>query len=233
MVKAIAIIPARSGSKRIPNKNVVEFDGCPLIASTIQAAIESECFDHVIVSTNSEEYAKIAQKFGAEVPFLRENACDDYSPVSEATVSALDQAETFYRQNYDLVVQLMANCPLRSAVTIKKCLNAFDETSPCSLISCFKFGWMNPWWAYKVGEGNNPVPIFPDYVTNRSQDLPELFCPTGAIWISDAKLLKKTKNFYSPGWKFFEIPFIEAIDIDTYEDLKIALYFKKYRDSSG
>lgn len=228
MVKVIAIIPARSGSKRIPNKNIIDFDGRPLIASTIQSAIESNCFERIIVSTDSEKYANIAKKLGAEVPFLRNHSYDDHSPVSQATAQTLEQAELFFNQKYEVVVQLMANCPLRTSSTIQKCVDIFKEYKPHSLISCFKFGWMNPFWAYKIDNYNNPVPIFPNYVKSRSQDLPDLFCPTGAIWISDGERLKNAKNFYSTGWKLFEIPWIEAIDIDTYEDLEMALAFKQY-----
>jgi len=227
VVKPIAIIPARSGSKRIPDKNIIDFDGSPLIASTIQSAIQSECFEHVIVSTDSEKYANIAKKLGAEVPFLRNDAYDDYCPVSQATAQALQQSEIFFKQNYEIVVQLMPNCPLRSSNTIQKCIKAFNEFKPHSLISCFKFGWMNPYWAYKIDGSNNPVPIFPDYTSSRSQDVPKLFCPTGSIWVSDCERLKINQSFYSPEWKFFEIPWIEAVDIDTYDDLKMALVLKK------
>ena len=79
----IAIIPARGGSKRIKNKNIKEFHGKPIIAWSIETALKSKCFDKIIVSTDSEKIKKIAEKYGAEIPFLRpKNLSDDYTPTA-------------------------------------------------------------------------------------------------------------------------------------------------------
>ena len=89
MVKCIAIIPARGGSKRIPRKNIKEFYGKPLIAYSIQAALESKLFDKVIVSTDDEEIANIAKKYGAEVPFMRpKELSDDFTGTGEVVKHA-------------------------------------------------------------------------------------------------------------------------------------------------
>ena len=141
---AIAIIPARGGSKRIPSKNIIDFDGEPMIAKTINAAIDSNMFDEILVSTDSEEIATVALKYGAEVPFLRSEAADDYTAVSSATLASLKQAEDFWRKEFNEVTQLMANCPLRSADTIRAFLTAFRRSEANFQISCFRFGWMNP-----------------------------------------------------------------------------------------
>ena len=82
MSNGIAIIPARGGSKRIPKKNIIDFNGKPMIAWTIKAALESKLFSKVLVSTDSEEIAEISQKYGADVPFLRRSFSDDITPVS-------------------------------------------------------------------------------------------------------------------------------------------------------
>ena len=87
--KNIAIIPARGGSKRIPKKNIIDFFGKPLIAHTIESAIKSNIFDRVIVSTDCKEIAKISLQYGAEVPFMREDKADDFSPISDATIYTL------------------------------------------------------------------------------------------------------------------------------------------------
>ena len=113
MKKIIAVIPARGGSKRIPFKNIIEFMGKPMIAWTIKAATESRIFDRVILSTDSQKIAKVGRNYGLDVPFLRKEKNDDFSPVSEATIAAIKQAEEYYNESYDIVIQLMANAPLR------------------------------------------------------------------------------------------------------------------------
>ena len=223
VIKSIAIIPARGGSKRIPNKNIVDFDGDPMIAKTIRAAIESGEFEKIVVSTDSEEIADISLRFGADVPFLRDEAADDLSAVSLASIATLKQAEEHWGTDFDEVTQLMANCPLRSADTIKRFLADFRNKTACFQISCFRFGWMNPNWAFEMPEPEQPKYLFPDRLASRSQDLPALFCPTGAIWTATAGQLKKEKTFYGRNHSFFEIGWKEAVDIDDYDDLELAI----------
>jgi CMP-N-acetylneuraminic acid synthetase len=221
-MKRIAIIPARGGSKRIPRKNIIDFMGKPLIAWTITAAIESKLFDRVIVSTDDAEFAEIATEYGAEVPFLRDNKSDDISPVSEATLVALKQAEEFYSETYQTVVQLMANAPMRTANDIITQVKEFEKFDRNFQLSCFQFGWMNPWWAVKLNEAKEPEWVLPEGFHKRSQDLPPLYCPTGVIWIAKAEQLKLAKTFYGEGYKFCEINWKAAVDIDDYEDLEFA-----------
>jgi len=220
-MKSIAIIPARGGSKRIPHKNIVDFFGKPLIAYTIEAALLSNLFDRVIVSTDSEEIAKVSQSLGAEVPFLRVENADDFTPVSEATLSALLQAESYYNIKFDTVVQLMANCPIRDADLLVLQYEYFIKNRLNFLISCFEYGWTNPWWAATLDETNTPTALF-ENKNIRSQDLPKLVCPSGSMWIANSHSLQEEKTFYGADHKFFEIPWENAVDIDSYEDLKFA-----------
>lgn len=218
----IAIIPARGGSKRLPDKNIMDFFGRPMISWTIKAALESMLFDDVLVSTDSDRIAEISKKYGAQVPFLRNNYADDYSSVSEATLSALNQMEDFSGKKYNTVVQLMANCPIRNAQNIVNQIEQFELRGEASLLSGFKYGMFNPWWAHYRDEKNKLKKMHNDALNKRSQDLPELFCPSGATWISNANLLKSHKTFYSPNYDFFEMTWQEAIDIDDMEDYKLA-----------
>lgn len=218
--KILAIIPARGGSKRIPKKNIVPLAGKPMIAWTIEAAKASQYIDTVLVSTDCNDVKKVALDYKAEVPFMRLNAADDYSPVSEATLSALLQSEEYYGA-YDIVVQLMANCPLRGVKEIDNAIESFFENKQESQVSFFKYGWMNPWWAHTINDGT-PSALFKDVGQKRSQDLEKLYCPTGSIWISQSKVLKNYKTFYSPNYRAQEINWIAAMDIDDYEDLKMA-----------
>ena len=194
-MKVIAIILARGGSKRIPKKNIIDFMGRPMITWTIEAAIKSKIFDKIIVSTDSEEIAKVGRDYGLEVPFLRQDKNDDISPVSEATITSVKQAEVHYNEKYDIVVQLMANAPMRNENDIKKHFNKFINQKRDFQLSSFKFGWMNPWWAAKVDKYDIPNWMYPEGITKRSQDLDDLYCPTGAIWIANIRKLKLSNSF--------------------------------------
>lgn len=219
---AIAIIPARGGSKRIPRKNIVPFCGKPMLAWTLEAALESGCFAKVLVSTEDREIAEVARRYGAEVPFLRESHFDDQSTVSEAVCAALERAQQLYGREFSQVVQLMPNCPLRGAEEIIAAMEYFASGGHDYQISCFKFGWMNPWWAVKLDSDNCPQPMFPEALKTRSQDLPPLYCPTGAVWLAKPHALLRSRSFYGPGYKFFPLDWRAAVDIDDYEDLAMA-----------
>lgn len=221
-MKNIAVIPARGGSKRIPYKNIMEFMGKPLIGWTIEAARKSEIFDRIVVSTDDIKIAKVAEKYGIEVPFLRQEASDDMSSVSMATIVAIKQAQDHWNDEYDVVVQLMANCPIRGSQEILDSYNHFTQTKVNYQISCFKFGFMNPWWAVRLDDKFKPEFVFPESLKARSQDLPDLYCPTGAIWIAKVKELMKDRSFYGNGHIFYPIGWKEAVDIDDREDLELA-----------
>jgi CMP-N-acetylneuraminic acid synthetase len=226
-MKVIAVIPARGGSKRIPKKNIIDFMGKPMITWTIEAAQKSNLFDRIIISTDSPEIANIAIEHGIDVPFLRNEKSDDISSVSEATIVAIRQAEKYYNETYDVVVQLMANAPLRDYNDIVFHYNQFIESEKYFQVSSFKFGWMNPWWAFKIKSDGTHEWMLKEGYGKRSQDLDELFCPTGVIWIANVELLKKSNTFYGPGFGFCEINWKRAVDIDNYEDLEFAkvLYY--------
>jgi CMP-N-acetylneuraminic acid synthetase len=215
----IAIIPARGGSKRIPNKNIIPIAGKPMIAWTIEAAINSNIFERIIVSTDSESIAKIALEYGAEVPFLRKEKADDFSSISEATIHTLLQLSNLKKYKY--ITQLMAVCPVRDDNDIINAHQHFELNKNKLQLSCFKFGFMNPWWAFELDSSGTPKKIFTDNLI-RSQDLPELFCPTGAIWIGEIEELIREGSFYGKNHKFWEINWKRAIDIDNYEDFELA-----------
>ena len=231
--KSIAIILARGGSKRLPNKNILKIDNKPLVAWSIEAAINSRQFTKVLVSTDSKKILNISKKYNAEVPFLRSKAADDYSTSSLATYYALRQAEKFWGEKYDLVVQLMANCPLRTAEDIKKSIKAFKKSKTPSQISCFRYGWMNPWWAVKLNKKGIPFKIFPKLTEKRSQDYQKLYCPSGAIWIARRDNFINKKNFYMKGHRYQEINWISALDIDDKEDFKMAKICLNLRNSKS
>ena len=220
---AIAIIPARGGSKRVPGKNILPLAGKPLIAYTIEAALKSALFGRVVVSTDSEEIADVARTNGADVPFLRSSQIsDDVTPVSAATADALERLDPDGTQ-YKIVAQLMANCPLRTAADLVSSYKQFSETRSDAQISVVRYGWQNPWWASRRDAGSFALdPLFPREMSARSQDLPELFCPTGAIWWGKTSVIREQRTFHIPGRTGWEISWQHGVDIDTPEDMEFA-----------
>ena len=218
----LAVIPARGGSKRIPRKNARDLCGRPVIAYTIEAALQSGVFDRVVVSTDDDQIAAIAKEYGADVPFIRAaSLANDYAPVSLVTLDALERLDPDEKV-YRYVAQLMANCPLRTAEDIRDSYRQFVETGADSQISVTRYGWLNPWWAMTRDDRYRLALIFDEQrVARRSQDLPEVFCPTGAIWWAKADVLRCEKTFYvadRTGWK---IPWQRAVDIDTEDDWRL------------
>ncbi|PWR70714.1 pseudaminic acid cytidylyltransferase [Methanospirillum lacunae] len=226
----LAIIPARGGSKRIPRKNVLDFCGLPIIVYTIQAALKSGLFRQVIVSTDDPEIAEVSKQFGAEIPFIRTHSlADDYTPVSEVTLDALNQIDP-EGTKFNFIAQLMSNCPLRTEEDIINSFTQFRTEDADSQISITHYGWQNPWWAMKRDSRKMMHPIFEDRVKERSQDLPELFCPTGAIWWISADALRREKTFHCENKTGWEIAWDHGVDIDTEDDWNMAEMLMKNRN---
>ena len=218
--KILAIIPARAGSKRIKNKNIISFKGKHMIVQKLDVAKKCKYIDKIIVSTESKKIQNISKLAGVYTPFLRKDSYDDYSSVQEATLSAIGQVEDHFGK-FDVVIQLMANCPLRKLETLNLSIENFFKKKLNSQISFFNYGFANPWWAHKI-KNKKIAPLNAKKLFKRSQDLENLYCPTGSIWISNINILKKYKTFYSPNYGYFIMNFYEAIDIDSIEDLSLA-----------
>ncbi|HEU4713603.1 MAG TPA: acylneuraminate cytidylyltransferase family protein [Pyrinomonadaceae bacterium] len=222
MPTGLAVIPARAGSKRIPGKNIRNLLGKPVIAYTIEAAIQSGLFERVVVSTDSEEIAEIARHHHADVPFLRaSDLADDRTAVSLVTLDALTRLDPA-GEKYWCVAQLMANCPLRTRDDVRNSYRQFVETQAESQLSVVRYGWQNPWWAMRRAEDYSLQPLFENEITTRSQDLPDLFCPTGAIWWARAEVLLRERTFHTTNRTGWEIPWQRGVDIDTEDDWQMA-----------
>ena len=219
---AIAVIPARGGSRRVPRKNVREMRGRPLLAYTVEAATGSGLFERVVVSTDDEEIARIARDAGAEVPFLRATRlADDVTPVSMVTLDVLEQLGQT-GEEFQQVCQLMPNCPLRTAEDVRLSHRQFVTSSAGAQLSMVRFGWQNPWWAMRRAADMTIEPLFGEAIRQRSQDLPELFCPTGAVWWAHTDALQEAGTFHMVGRTGWEIDWTHGIDIDTEDDWLLA-----------
>lgn len=229
-MSALAVIPARGGSKRLPGKNVLDFGGRPMLAWTVDAAVGSGRFDRVLVSTDDPAIAAVAEGLGLEVPFLRDHHTDDHVTSSEVTIGVLDRLEDRLGERYEVVAQLLPNCPLRDVGHVVRSHEAFVASGAPAQISCTGYGWTKPWWAATVDDAGHPTPLFPAERSARSQDLPELWCPTGAVWWAQVDVLRRDGTFYAEGHRFEPIDWWAAADIDDAEDLERALVLQRWRD---
>ncbi len=217
----IAIIPARKGSKRIKNKNRILLNGKPLIYWTIKAAKKTNLFSNVYVDTDCIKIKKLALKYGAEVPFLRKKKySSDATPVSASTYQFVKRLKRINSIKIKNVFQLMPNCPFRDNKDIINSFKKFQNSRSKSLISHVNFYFSNPWWAVKI-KNKKIERIFEKAYKKRSQDLPELLTPSGAIWIIDYKELLKKKTFYLHNYDYFLLNWKNGIDIDTPKEMNI------------
>jgi len=220
-MRTLGVVIARGGSSRIPKKNIHLVGGKPLLAWSVEAALASGVCQRVLVSTDDHEMAKIAIAHGAEAPFLRDAANDDRATASEAGMTALSQAQAYWGESYDALVLLMPTCPLRTGNLIRAQFEAFQQGKIPFLMSCADFGPTKPWWAFKMDKLNQPRYLHPEAMTNRSQELPKLYAPSGATWIASVSALRAAGTFYGAGHRFFPIYWVHAIDIDELSDIRL------------
>ena len=180
---ALGVIPARGGSKRVPRKNIRAMAGRSLIAYSIEAALASGVFARVVVSTDDEEIARIARAGRGRGP-VREGrrARRTTSRPSRPPPRTPSRGSIPHGALFSDVAQLMANCPLRTAEDVRESHAAFLAGGAPAQISVAAYGWQNPWWALTRDVSGRIQPVFPERLQQRSQDLPPLVCPTGAIW---------------------------------------------------
>jgi CMP-N,N'-diacetyllegionaminic acid synthase len=221
-LKPLAIIPARGGSKRLPRKNLMPLNGKPLIAYTIEAALESGVFERVCVSTEDEEIAEVARKYGAEVPFMRPAAlASDSATNVQVCLHALD----FYKEHeqlYKLYYLLQPTSPLRTPEDITQALALLGNSDADSVVSVVP--WEHPpFWALDLQDGFI-LPHWGEGSLVSTQQLPELWRPTGAIFIGTASILRGKQNLYTSRTLGYEMPPSRSVDIDSFYDWHLAEY---------
>ena len=220
-MKNIAIIPARSGSKGVKDKNIRELNGKTLIAYSIEAAMESGEFDEVMVSTDSDNYAEIARKLGAKVPFLRSAA------TASDTASSWDMVEEVLNKykdsgkDFDTFCLLQPTSPLRTAQDIQNAYNIYRERAEFAVVSVCE-AEHSPLWCGHLPD-NNEFLDFIDSKSMRQRQAGEKFYRlNGAIYIVSTKRFKEDKYLYKKGSFAYIMDQNRSIDIDTELDFEIA-----------
>jgi len=213
----IAIIPARGGSQRIPRKNIKDFCGKPMIAWSIQAALKSGCFDHVIVSTDDDEIATVAKSFGAEVPFIRSAALSDHhTPTIPVMAHALDwvQAHGFMPK---AVCCIYATAPMINTEDLHQSLNMLEHNDCEYVFSATSFAFPIQ-RAFQMNAQHRVEMFYPEHFGTRSQDLPHAYHDAGQFyWGRPQAWLKHTPIFSSNAMAHI-LPRHRVQDIDTPED---------------
>ncbi|WP_350655087.1 pseudaminic acid cytidylyltransferase [Pseudoalteromonas sp. D48-MNA-CIBAN-0056] len=217
----IAIIPARGGSKRIPRKNIKEFHGKPMIAYSIEAALDSRCFDKVIVSTDDAEIADIAIKYGAEVPFMRPaNIADDYATTLDVVKHAVEFTKL---QEWDVknVCCIYATAPFLIPEFIQRGLVELTSNSIDYAFSATSFPF--PIQRALKLNGAQCVEMFqPEHLNTRSQDLEEAYHDAGQFYWGTAEAFITKKAIFGTRSKAVLLPRKRVQDIDTPEDWDLA-----------
>ena len=220
-MKNIAIIPARSGSKGLKDKNIRLLNGKPLLAYTIEAAIDSGCYDTVMVSTDSEKYAQIAREYGAEVPFLRgnENSADNASPW-EVVKEVLDRYKTLGKE-FDTFTLLQPTSPLRDARDIQNAYAELKEKDANAVVSMCELECSMHLVNTLPEDLSMEGFISNEQYNKRRQDIRPYYRFNGAIYVSKVETFYQHMNIYDDKCYAYIMDRNRSYDIDDENDLKI------------
>lgn len=225
----IAVITARSGSKGLKDKNIKLLNGKPLFVYSIEAAKKSGCFDCIHVSTDSQEYARIAENYGAEVPFLREkNLASDTADCWDAVRSVLHKYEQ-KGQYFEHVMLLQPTSPLRNAEDIQNSFSLMKEKRSSAVIGVCEMEH-TPLWSNVLPEDKNMKGFQkPEYEIPRQQ-LPAYYRINGAIYLVNTDFLMKHGNLYDKDSYAYVMPKERSVDIDSAVDFLLAEVYLREND---
>ena len=219
----IAIIPARGGSKRIPRKNIKTFGGKPMMAWSIEAALQSACFDHVVVSTDDEEIAEVARRCGAQVPFMRPASLSDDHTGTTAVVAHAINWFAAQGQSPELVCCVYATAPFVTAGDLKRGRKTLIDTDCDYVFSVTSYAFPIQ-RAIRLNENQRVEMFSPEHFNTRSQDLEEAYHDAGQFYWGRASAWLENKRVFSPVSVPHFLPRHQVQDIDTPEDWQRAEY---------
>ena len=229
--KLICIIPARSGSKGLPRKNVKILSGKPLLAWSIVQAQLSEYLDKIHVSTNNKEIASIAAQYGIDMPFLRpDNLSTDNSPMSDTIIYVINKFRELY-ESFEYVVLLEPTSPLRDKKDIDLAIELIDQHQDAnSLISVGEIHLEHPQIVKRISNGIVQPYLQSNKLIYQRQDLDRALFPYGIIYISKVSAYSRIKTFYSENALPYLIQRWQNYEIDDEIDFEIVeLLFNKYK----
>jgi CMP-N,N'-diacetyllegionaminic acid synthase len=222
----VAIIPARGGSKRLPHKNILPLNGKPLIAWTIEAALNSHSFDRIIVSTDCPRIQEVAEKYGAEVPYLRSESLATDTATTEVVIQDVVQFLKNNGETVGMVAILQPTSPLRKASHITEAISLFQEKKAKAIVSVCPLD--HP---YQFCNALNTDLSLLDFIKpenmRRTQDLPTYYRLNGAIYLLNSEVVDDFQGLYRQGSFAYVMPKEDSIDIDDKFDFEFAEFLLK------
>ena len=230
---ALCIITARGGSKRIPRKNIKDFCGKPIIAYSIEAALGSNIFDEVMVSTDDQEIASIARSFGASVPFMRSSeASTDFATSTDVLNEVLAEYEK-RGSEFDILACVYPTAPFITARELVEASNLLNADDINSVVAVTEYDFP-PQRAFLMKEDGSLNWERSKYATFRSQDLPRTVHDCGRFCFSKVKAWKASRSFLGDGCVGYYIDPLAVQDIDTLSDWDLAeLKYKAWEAKKG
>jgi N-acylneuraminate cytidylyltransferase len=220
-MKKLAIIPARGGSKRIPKKNLKDFLGKPIISYSIKIAIESKLFDEIMVSTDDEDIAEIAIRYGAKVPFFRsvENS-DDHA----TTIDVIEEVLNEYKLRnkiYDYTCCIYPCAPFLSVENLQKSFLKLQVNNYDCVFPIVRYSYPIQ-RAVRLNHSGSIVMFQPEHIHTRSQDLEASFHDAGQFYFMNTARIIRSRNLWTDNTGYIELSDMESQDIDTIADWKLA-----------
>jgi pseudaminic acid cytidylyltransferase len=228
--RRLCLVPARGGSRRFPRKNLASLCGKPLIAYTIEAARESGLFDAVIVSTDDRETRDVAQKYGAEVPYVRPaHLATDTAGNVDVCLDALARLEEA-GHTFDLLACLLPTSPLRTAEDLHGAHARLVNSEGDALMAVTDYP-IPPFWALEERDGFLQSHWGRQYMV-KSQELPKVCVDNGAIYLARVATFRAEKTFYASRLVGYWMPRERSVDVDEPIDLAMAEFFLTRRPSA-
>lgn len=220
-MNTIAIITARGGSKRIPRKNIKEFMGKPMLAYAVEAALGSNIFDEVMVSTDDIEIAEVAKKYGAKVPFMRsEKTANDMAMTYDVLEEVIDEYQKIGR-NFDNLACIYPCVPFLKSETLQNAYQIFINSNCDTLVPVVKFSFPIQ-RAFRIDENNFLQYREPENMLKRSQDLEPMFHDVGMFYFCKIDEMKRNKKLIGNKAAYIEMDEMQIQDIDNVSDWKMA-----------
>ena len=218
----LGVIPARGGSKGIPRKNIRLLGDKPLLAWTVQTALQSAVLDRLILTTEDEEIAEVGRTYGCEVPFLRpQELATDETPGIEPVLHALNLLEAHEGYVPEFVMLLQPTSPFRTSEQMKQAVKQFLMSNFDSLVSVVE-PKHPPLWMFVKDADESLKPLLSSEKPTRRQDLPESFALNGAIYLTRTTVLKREKTFMPERTMGYVMDRLTSLDLDDMVDWKVA-----------
>lgn len=217
---SIAIITARGGSKRIPKKNIRDFCGKPIIAYSIEAALQSGIFEEVMVSTDSEEIAAVARQYGASVPFMRSDKTSNDWAVTADVLREVIENYSLQKKEFNMFCCIYPTAPFITAERLKQAKRMLECEKADTLIPVVRFSF--PPQRGMVFAGGRVEYKYPEFQNARSQDLEPMYHDCGQFYFCKTDAFLKYNALVTPNTVPMEVPEEEVQDIDNETDWKIA-----------